>query len=126
MKGGKKMELSMIKRGLEEIPALKSRIAQEAEDLRLKYEQKKEETSRQVAKMLLSYKIMFPDYKQNEIKAKLEDDNDLHQARLDLIMSESEWKRKEIRLQELDDKFTGIKVLARLSIQELATLNQGD
>jgi len=126
MKGGKKMELSMIKRGLEEIPALKSRIAQEAEDLRLKYEQKKEETSRQVTKMLLSYKVMFPDYKQNEIKAKLEDDNDLHQARLDLIMSESEWKRKEIRLQELDDKFTGIKVLARLSIQELATLNQGD
>ena len=120
------MELSMIKRGLEEIPALKSRIAQEAEDLRLKYEQKKEETSRQVTKMLLSYKVMFPDYKQNEIKAKLEDDNDLHQARLDLIMSESEWKRKEIRLQELDDKFTGIKVLARLSIQELATLNQGD
>lgn len=109
-----------INEQLENLPSLIARTAEEAEEARVEYEQVKNVFEAENAKELLQQKASNPKLTQAEIKALVE--LTVNHLRLDVLLAESKWKKLLIKVEEYDNMFTGIKMLARLRQQELSTL----
>ena len=111
-----------IDRVLIETPSLKSRASEEAEELRYKWQLAKEAYNNFEARTVLVLKIEEPAVKASEIKFYVNDHKELHEARLKVVLAESNYRKKEVEVKALDDKFTSSKVLARLKMSEMQTI----
>ena len=111
-----------INKTLEETPSLKARVTQEAEDIRLEWQTCKEFYANDEAKRVMTWKAENPDMKTTEIKYHINENEDLYGNRLKLVTMESKYRKKEKEVEALDDTFTSAKMLARLKISELGSI----
>ena len=111
-----------INKVLEEIPAKKARASQEAEDLRRDWQEAKEVYAHGEAQYVLRMKAENEVLKSTEIKYFVNEDQGLYEKRLELIIKEAIYRHKEKDIEALDDEFTSAKMLARLKISELGTI----
>ena len=111
-----------INQVLEETPSLKARVTQEAEELRLYWQRDKDVYANIEAKKVMILKAENTNIKTTEIKYHINEDEALYQARLDLVVMESKYRKKEKEVEALDDTFTSAKMLARLKISELGSI----
>ena len=111
-----------INKILNEIPSKKARATQEAEELRLIWQKEKEVYANKEAKFMLLKKLEEDIVKSTELKVLVQDDLDLHKNRLELIVMESKYRKKENEVEVFDDEFTSAKMMARLKISELGSI----
>ena len=107
---------------LAKMPAMKARALEEAQDLRQSYDNLKLEVKMLEARLLLQFKATYMNETNPEIKARVESEESLYKLRLELIIKEGEYKKKEIQANSFDDRFTSAKRLAQL---EIAGFNNG-
>ena len=107
---------------LQEAPSIKATRAEEAENLRLEYARCKEALRHLEAMILLKTKATNPKMTAIELKATVDTNDEVYEARLECIKMESAYKVREIRVQSADDAFTSAKVQARLKISEMSSL----
>jgi len=108
---------------LEQSPSLKAKSAQEAEDLRLQWQQAKEAYNKEEAKRALFIKASNEKLTATQIKYQLLSDEKLYEDRLALTILESKYRKKEIETKQYDDLFTAAKSLARIKVAEMNTLD---
>lgn len=106
-------------------PSLKARKAEETEQARLKWLQAKEELKRLEAKTALIIKAEKPSIIATLLKFRVDEDESIHKGRIQLTILESEYRLKEIMVNFYDDEFTAAKVLARLKMSEMRTIEGG-
>ena len=117
-----KLNISEI---LETAPALKSRASEEAEQARLKWLEGKEAIKRLEASFALSVKAAQNKITATELKYCVDNNNEIHKERLQVIILESQYRSKEIEANKYDDEFTSAKMLARLRISEMQSIEWG-
>jgi hypothetical protein len=111
-----------INETLAKMPARKARAATEAENFRFEWQTAKEELRRLEAETILKVKAEYPDLTVQEQKAKADDDEKLYQKRLDVLVVESKYRKKEVESRTYDDMFTSAKRLAQIKIEEMKQL----
>jgi hypothetical protein len=101
-----------------ETPAKLARVAEEAENLRLLWQQNKEHYEHQEAKFVLLLKTTKIDLKATEIKYCINNDTNLYNTRLQLVLDESNYRKKEVEIKVLEEELRACKMLARIRISE--------
>lgn len=111
-----------INKALEEIPSLIARNAEEAEDLRFAWKKAEEELSLKEAKLALQLKAAEHDLTATAIKTMVNGDDDIHRQRLEVLVLESKYRRKECKIKALEEELNSCKMSARLQIAEITNL----
>ncbi len=111
-----------IEQVLSQNPGLKSYAASQAETARLDWLEAKEALKKQEAQFALQTKAMKPKITATEIKYIVDNHPDIHVGRLNLVRLESSYRVFENEVQFRDDEFTAAKVLARIKISEMKTI----
>lgn len=112
-----------INKVLEETPSLKASAGSEAEELREAWQVAKETYDNEEALFMLKKKAENHDLKSTDLKVIVSADEHLYQRRLELVGLEAEYRKKELEINLLDDMFTSAKMLGRLQIAEMGSLN---
>ena len=107
---------------LEKLPSLIASKCHEVEKAHSTWKLKELALKSNEAKLLLEEKAKNPSVKVHELKAMVESNNDLFVSRMSVLGNETEFKKKEIELQQLDNEFTGLKVIARIRIAEMSSM----
>ena len=110
-----------ILKTLDEIPSLIARKAEEAEQLRLEWQQAKEHYDHDEAKFVLMLKTKGA-LKATEIKYYIGNDDTLYRKRLELVVLESKYRKKETEVKGLEEVLNSAKMKARLQIAEMSSL----
>lgn len=113
------MEIETI---LQQNPAKIARASEKAESLRLDWQREKEQYQRDEAKFILSLKATKEDLKSTEMKYYINNDENLFNRRMILILSESNYRKKEVQVKVLEEELRAVKMLARLKISEIGSL----
>ena len=106
-------------------PSLISRKAEEAEGLRLTWLSKKEQYNLNEAKFILTLKATKSDLKSTEMKYYINNDVNLYNNRMDLVIFESNYRKKEVEVKALEEELRAAKMLARIKISEMGNLEGG-
>ena len=112
-----------INRTLINTPTLKASAGQEAEELRLAWQVALETYDNEEALFMLKEKAKNSDLKATELKVLVSSNDVLFEKRLNNVKLESEYRKKELEINRLDDLFTSAKMLGRLQIAEMGSLN---
>lgn len=112
-----------INKTLEETPSLKASIAIDCENLREKWQTLKEQYNHEEAYYILTEKVKNHILKSTDLKIMAQEDNKLFAQRLEIVKAEANYRKKEIEVNHLDDEFTSAKMLGRLQIAEMGSLN---
>lgn len=107
-----------INKILDTAPAFKAREAEVAEGLRMLWQKEKEVLRHIVARKYLTFKAENPKTSVNELNCMVDIDTDVHANRMECVKLESDFRKKEVEIMRIDDKFTGAKVMARLRMKE--------
>lgn len=116
------MEINTINDILENNPARKARLAVEANELRKQWDFKKEELRRCEAKWYLKVKAQQPSYTQQRILAERDNTDEVYQARLICIESESLYRKKITEFNYRDDEWVSCRKLAEIRLAEMKRL----
>ncbi len=114
------MEINKV---LIETPSLKAIAGSEAEELRLAWQVALETYDNEEALFMLKEKAKNSDLKATELKVLVSSNDELFEKRLNNVKLESEYRKKELEINRLDDEFTSAKMLARLQIAEMGSFN---
>ena len=112
-----------IQQALNELPDVKSRVSQEAEDARLEWQKAENDYDREEALFVAVLKTREPDLKTTEIKYYINKDDSLYQKRLDLRLLEASYRKKMVEVKDLEDKINSAKILARIRMSEMRTID---
>lgn len=110
---------------LEINPSLKASVGERIEERRLNWCISKEKLRREEAKLALQLKARNPELKATEINASVDSNDEIYMLRMDTIKEEAVYRGLQVDLKKLDDEFTSAKMLARVQISELGTLEGG-
>lgn len=105
--------------------SLIARASEEAESLRLKWLHAKEKYQHEEALFVLQLKATKPDLKSTEIKYYVNNSPDLFDSRMNLIILESDYRKKEVEIKVLEEELRAAKMLARIKISEISNLEGG-
>ena len=114
------MEINKV---LIDTPSLKATAGQEAEELREAWQVAKETYENEEALFMLKKKAENHDLKTTDLKIIVSAEENLFIKRLNLVKLEAEYRKKELEINRLDDLFTSAKMLGRLQIAEMGSLN---
>jgi len=106
---------------LEHNPALIARKAEEAEDLRLKWQQEIINYEHREAGYVLKLKLE-QEVKATEIKYYVNDDENLFNARMNLNNLEANYRKKEAEIKGLEEELNSAKMKCRHEIAEMTNL----
>ena len=112
-----------INKTLTETPSLKATAGAQAEDLREAWQVAKETYENEEALFMLTKKAENHDLKSTDLKIIVSAEESLFVKRLTLVTLEAEYRKKELEINRLDDLFTSAKMLGRLQIAEMGSLN---
>jgi len=93
-------------------------ISSETENIRLKWQQAKEEYEHTEAKFVMILKAKKPETKATELKYYIKEDDGLYKKRLDILLLESTYRKKSLEIEALTEELQAAKMLARLRISE--------
>ena len=113
------MEIENI---LQTNPSKIARASSQAEDLRHKWQQSKENYNKAEAKFILTLKATKTDLKATEMKYYINNSDNLFENRMFLIGFESDYRKKECEVKALEEELRAVKMLARIKIQEMGNL----
>ena len=111
-----------IKNALAELPAQIARLAQEAEDLKLTYDKQKIRLKAQESGLVIKEKETYrvdKDAKLSITQIKEIINVKLKEEHLALLDMESLYRKKLVKVTELDNQYTGYKRIAQLRIIEI-------
>ena len=109
---------------LDTYPSLIARNSEEAEQLRLEWQQAKEVYEHKEAGFVLKMKAENSELKATEIKYFIASNDELYKERLNLVLLESTYRKKEVGMGSLEESLNAAKMLAKLKIAEMsANLN---
>jgi len=107
---------------LKTTPASKYEACEQAEIIRKTWQEAKEELKRKEALHALTCKAQNLKLTIADLKYLIDKDDELYKLRLDIIVKESNYRKKETEINKYDDAFTGAKMLAKLKIAEMRNL----
>ena len=110
------MEINKI---LQQNPSLLARASEEAENLRLAWLKEKELLTRLIASASLQLKPQ--DLKATEIKHMVEDNDAIYKKKLEVLILESDYRKKETEIAHLKEELNAVKMLARIKMTEWET-----
>jgi len=113
------MDINKLHQILENHPSLKATESAHAEHWRVELQKAKEQYRQAEAGTYLQLKAKYPQDAIATLNAKVSNDMDLLQLRLNLIDIESQYKKCEIEIERLDDEFTGAKKDAEILRKEM-------
>lgn len=113
------MELVRINQLLEQLPALKARSAEQAEDAKLEYERLNARFDLEHARFSMTFRVRYPDDTVAERKARVESEHSIIDLKNERIIAEAKWRRLLVQMNSFDDQFTAVKMLARIKIAEI-------
>jgi len=93
---------------LREMPSIKARASELAE-----------------AKAYLNIKLTNPKFTQGQINASVDSNDTIYQERINVILTESDYRKKCVEIDKCDDTFTGAKMLAKIQIATRYNLQEG-
>lgn len=106
-------------------PSKIARTSEEAENLRLKWLQRKEVYDKAEAKFVLSLKAEMLNLKSTEIKYYIANSEILYTERMEILKAESSYRKKELESKHLEEELRSAKMVARLQIAEITNLEGG-
>ncbi len=110
---------------LKNMPSIKARASEQSEELRAIWQKSKETLKKTEAKVYLDIKLTNPKYTQGQISASVDSNDQIYQKRIDVILFESEYRKKCVEIDKCDDTFTGAKMLAKIQIATRYNLQEG-
>lgn len=116
------MEIQEI---LQNTPAILASKAEQAENLRLLWQQNKEAYDHKEASFVLTLKATNQELKSTEIKYYVNNDINLYNARLQLVLDESNYRKQELQIRALEEELRAAKMLARIRISEWESQIEG-
>ena len=116
-------DIHKIEENIRTMPARKARAATEAEERRLDWQKHREKERMVEAGALLRIKAEKPELTVNELRAEVEIDEKVVEARMETIMVESEYRKKVIEMSRYDDEYMGAKKLAEIHLKERRGVN---
>lgn len=114
-----------INQVLNETPAKMAHIGQEAENLRLNWQQEKEAYDRDEARLSLEFKARNQRKTATEIKCMVLNDTGLYEKRLALLVLEGTYRRKLKELEAMEHELNSAKILSRIKMSELNSIEFG-
>lgn len=111
---------------LQELPASISKKGCEAEEARLEWKKLELEFDMIRAKEFFKLKLKNPSFKITELELECDENKEVYEARLKVILAEANYRKKEVERKGFDDEFTGLKVIARIHMAELSSIEYKD
>ena len=116
------MELTLLINRLEELPASIALKSEEVETAREAYERAQVELKALEAQTFLELKVQDPRANATILKNRVANTPEVFDKQLELVGIEAVYRKKEVERQKLDDEFTGCRVVARIKMTELTSI----
>jgi hypothetical protein len=119
------IELSYLIDQLERLPSRIARKGTETEEARALYDIVMAELDVLKGKRALEIKAKNPNLSATLLKYEVMQDIEIYKKQMDVIDKEVIYKKKEVERKELDDRLMSYKVIARIKMNEMKSINGG-
>jgi len=112
-----------INKILNENPSLIARVSEEAEDKRVEWQRAKEIYANKEALYVMGLKANLDTLKATEVKYYINSNDELYTLRLELVVLESGYRKREVTFNGLKEQLNAAKVLARIQMTDKQTID---